>query len=64
MYLLRLITRHLERTHMPETLFGRVVMGDPRFVHDLRKGREPRAETVVKVCTYIAREQAEARRCR
>jgi len=63
-YLLRLINRHLERTRMPETLFGRVVLGDPRFVSDLRNGREPRAETVAKVCTYIARAQAEARQCR
>ena len=41
MYLLRIITRHLERTGTPETLFGRIVLKDPRFVSDLRNGREP-----------------------
>ncbi|MDO6416356.1 hypothetical protein Q4F19_18365 [Sphingomonas sp. BIUV-7] len=61
MYLLGLITRHLQRTRMPETLFGRMVLNDPRFVSDLRAGREPGPRTIAKVCTYIADAQ-EARR--
>ncbi len=28
-------------------------MGDPRFVFDLRRGREPRAQTVRKVRNYL-----------
>lgn len=63
MHLLSLITRHLDRTHTPETKFGRLAVGDPRFVNDLRNGREPRPRTVAKVCAYIAHEQEEARRC-
>jgi hypothetical protein len=54
MYLLGLITRHLERTGTPESLFGRMVLRDPRFVSDLRNGREPGPRTIAKVCTYIA----------
>jgi hypothetical protein len=54
MYLLGLITRHLKRTGMPESLFGRIVLRDPRFVSDLRNGREPGPRTIAKVCTYIA----------
>lgn len=57
MYLLGLINRHLERTRMPETLFGRTVVNDPRFVSDLRNGREPGPRMIARVCTYIADEQ-------
>ena len=62
MYLLSLINRHLERTRTPETKFGRLAVGDPRFVGDLRNGREPRPRTVAKVCAYIAHEQ-DAQQC-
>ncbi|QJU58021.1 hypothetical protein HL653_09620 [Sphingomonas sp. AP4-R1] len=61
MYLLRLINRHLERTRMPETLFGRTVVNDPRFVSDLRNGREPGPRVTAKVCTYIADAQERGR---
>lgn len=63
MYLLRIITRHLARTHMPETAFGRLVLRDPRFVSDLRNGREPGPRTIARVCTWIA-DQEEGARCR
>ena len=43
MPLLFRITAYLRRTGMSATRFGRVVVKDPRFVHDLRNGREPRA---------------------
>jgi hypothetical protein len=61
MYLLGLIVRHLERTEMPESLFGRVVVNDPRFVSDLRNGREPGPRLIAKVCSYIAADQAARR---
>lgn len=38
---------------MPAARFGRQVMGDPRFVFDLRKGREPRPQTVRRVLSYL-----------
>jgi len=28
-------------------------MGDPRFVFDLRKGRDPRPETIARVRAYL-----------
>jgi hypothetical protein len=40
--LLRKVERFLAATGMPPTRFGRIVAGDPRFVSDLRRGREPR----------------------
>ena len=38
---------------MAATRFGRDAVGDPRFVFDLRKGREPRPETEHRVRRYI-----------
>jgi hypothetical protein len=38
---------------MPAARFGREVMKDPRFVFDLRNGREPRPRTVDRVRSYL-----------
>ncbi len=38
---------------VPAARFGREVMGDPRFVFDLRNGREPRERTVERVRAYL-----------
>ena len=43
----------LRRTEIPPTRFGRNAMGDPRFVFDLRKGRDPRPETVERVRAFL-----------
>ena len=43
--LLRKIEVFLRRTGMPPTRFGRLAARDPRFVFDLRNGREPRDHT-------------------
>jgi hypothetical protein len=43
--LIRKIEVFLRNTHMPPTTFGRLAAHDPRFVFDLRKGREPRPGT-------------------
>ncbi|USI73375.1 hypothetical protein [Sphingomonas morindae] len=59
--LLFLIQRHLRRTGMPPTRFGRMVVGDPRFVHDLRRGREARPATVRRVQAWIAQHDEAAR---
>jgi len=40
--LIRKIETFLRRTGMPATKFGRLATHDPRFVLDLRMGREPR----------------------
>jgi hypothetical protein len=38
---------------MPATKFGRDAMGDPRFVFDLRRGREPRERTIRRVRDFL-----------
>lgn len=53
MTLLRRIERHLDATGMPPTRFGRETVGDPRFVFDLRAGREPRDETTRRVLAWL-----------
>jgi hypothetical protein len=54
MSLLQLIERHLRLHHEPPSRFGRQVAGDPRFVFDLRRGREPRAATEARIRSYLA----------
>ena len=58
MYLLRRVEKYLQRSGTPPSSFGRYVLGDPRFVFDLRDGREPRAETVARVNAWLDRLEA------
>lgn len=53
MHLLTRIHRHLRRTGTSPSAFGRCVMGDPRFVHDLRRGREPRLGTEARIHAWL-----------
>ena len=53
MYLLRDVEKFLRQTDVAPTRFGREAMGDPRFVFDLRNGRDPRPRTVAKVRAYL-----------
>jgi hypothetical protein len=53
MYLLRDVERFLNAGNFSAARFGREVMGDPRFVFDLRRGREPRPQTIEKVKAYL-----------
>ena len=53
MQLLREVDRFLRNSEIPAARFGREVMHDPRFVFDLRKGREPRVRTVARVRAYL-----------
>ncbi len=53
MHLLSLIERHLRRSGMPPTRFGRESVHDPRFVFDLRNGRQPGPKLSAKVAAYI-----------
>ena len=57
MHLLREIEKFLSRSHTAPTRFGREALGDPRFVFDLRKGREPRPRTVKRVRAFLEAEQ-------
>lgn len=38
---------------MPATRFGREAVSDPRFVFDLRRGREPRPQTIERVRAFL-----------
>lgn len=53
MQLLREVEKFLRHSDVPPTRFGREAMGDPRFVHDLRNGRDPRPRTVARVRAYL-----------
>ncbi|MEG3084863.1 hypothetical protein U1707_14520 [Sphingomonas sp. PB2P12] len=58
MSVLMKIDRYLRRTGMPMSKFGRLAVGDPRLVHDLRRGRQPRAPMVAKIESFIAADGA------
>lgn len=47
--LIRKIERFLDAHAMPRTKFGRLAACDPRFVDDLRNGREPRPATTSRI---------------
>ncbi len=53
MHLLREVEKFLRISDVPATRFGREAMGDPRFVFDLRRGREPRPVTVARVLAFL-----------
>jgi hypothetical protein len=48
------IEAYLERSRIAPSRFGRTVVGDPRFVEDLRAGRRPRRKTLEKVRIYLS----------
>jgi hypothetical protein len=51
--LLSRIETYLRRTGTPPTRFGREAVHDPRFVHDLRRGRTVGDRLLRRVTTYI-----------
>ena len=53
MQLLREVEKFLMRKAVPPARFGRDAVNDPRFVFDLRKGREPRERTSRRVRAYL-----------
>ena len=53
MHLLRRIERFLRATDFTATRLGREAVSDPRFVFDLRSGREPRNETECRVHAWL-----------
>jgi len=54
MSLLIKIDRFCRATRMPATKFGRLAVNDPRLVHDLKLGRQPRRKMVERVERFIA----------
>lgn len=53
MHLLREVEKFLRRSDVAPTRFGRDAVGDPRFVFDLRNGRDPRPRTIERVLAYL-----------
>jgi hypothetical protein len=53
MPLLRVIERFLLKNDIKPARFGRDAVGDPRFVFDLRRGREPNSKTTDRVLKFI-----------
>jgi len=52
-HLLRDVEKFLRQNDTPPTRFGREAVGDPRFVFDLRNGRDPRPRTIERVRAYL-----------
>jgi 2,4-dienoyl-CoA reductase-like NADH-dependent reductase (Old Yellow Enzyme family) len=52
-HLLSEVEKFLRISKIPAARFGREVMHDPRFVFDLRNGREPRDRTVNRVLAFL-----------
>lgn len=53
MHLLSEVEKFLRSNKIPAARFGREVMHDPRFVFDLRNGREPRDRTIHRVRAFL-----------
>ena len=51
--LIRSIEKFLLTYEMPPTKFGRLAAHDPRFVLDLRMGREPRSGTEARIRGFM-----------
>lgn len=62
MHLLRRIERYLTMSGTAATRFGREAAHDPRFVLDLRNGREPRAPTRLRIAAFLDRAERELER--
>jgi hypothetical protein len=59
--LIRSIERFLRETQMSATRFGRLAVNDPRFVLDLRLGREPRPPVETRVEHFMNKYRETAR---
>ena len=55
------IEAFLERHVMDPTTFGRLALGDPSFVFDVRGGRAPNLRTIERVRGFMAETRKAAR---
>lgn len=53
MEILEQIETYLARSRMAPSKFGRLAVGDPRFVGDLRSGRFPRFRTRERIRAFL-----------
>ena len=56
--LLTHVEKHLREQGISPARFGRAAVGDPSFVFELRRGRDPRSRTVTKVLAFIEASRA------
>jgi hypothetical protein len=61
MTVLHKILKYMRKSGMPATKFGRLAVNDPRLVHDLRNGREPRGPMVARIEAFLAAQAGDAR---
>lgn len=54
MELLEQVENYLTHTRMPPSTFGRLAIGDPRLVKDLRSGRKLRRGTQERLQNYLS----------
>jgi hypothetical protein len=54
MAILGRVERYLREHDLPQTKFGRLAVGDPRLVGDLRNGRELRPATLARVEAFMS----------
>jgi hypothetical protein len=52
-YLLEEVEKYLRQSDVAPTRFRREAVGDPRFVFDLRNGRDARPTTIARVRAYL-----------
>jgi len=57
------IDRFLRRFDMPPTRFGREAVNDPRFIFDIRNGRECGSKIRSRVYAYIAKAEGRPGQC-
>ena len=55
------IEKFLRKTDMSASRFGRLAAGDPRLVHDLRRGREPGPRMVARLEAFLTAQRGDAR---
>ena len=63
MELLEQIEAYLAQTHTSPSTFGRLAVGDPRLVADLKSGRRPRRRTEERLRGYLNEAEAKAQNC-
>jgi hypothetical protein len=59
MLVMRKIERFLRQNAIAPTTFGRLAVGDPRLIHDMRRGRMFRASMIRRVENFMITYQAD-----
>ncbi|MGJ8535760.1 MAG: hypothetical protein ACSHW2_01275 [Parasphingopyxis sp.] len=57
------IDRFLRRSGISPTRFGREAVNDPRFVFDIRKGRECGGKVSARVYAFMAKAEGKPGQC-